>query len=55
MKSMIISFPAVSEQKRIVAKVDELMALCDRIKECITDAGALQRNLADSMVAQAVA
>jgi hypothetical protein len=33
---------------------DERMALCDRIKERIVDAGALQRNLADAMVEQAV-
>jgi hypothetical protein len=31
------------------------MALCDRIKQRIFDTGALQRNLADAMVAQAVA
>lgn len=37
-----------------VANVGELMTLRDRIKEYIFDAGALQRNLADAMVAQAV-
>jgi type I restriction enzyme S subunit len=50
-----IPIPSTSEQHRIVAKVDELMALCDRMKERIADAGALQRKLADVMVAQAVA
>lgn len=50
-----IPVPSTSEQRRIVAKVDELMALCNRIKERIADAGDLQRKLADVMVAQAVA
>jgi hypothetical protein len=31
------------------------MALCDRIKQRIVDADALQRNLADAMAVQAVA
>jgi hypothetical protein len=31
------------------------MAPCDRIKERIIDASALQRNLADAMAVQAVA
>jgi type I restriction enzyme S subunit len=51
----LIPIPPVREQHRIVAKVDELMALCDRIQQRIVDAGALQRNLADAMVVQAVA
>lgn len=51
----IIPFPPLDEQHRIVAKVNELMALCDRMKTRIVDASALQRKLADVMVAQAVA
>jgi len=51
----IIALPPLAEQHRIVAKVDELMALCDRLRERIFDAGALQRNLADAMAAKAVA
>jgi type I restriction enzyme S subunit len=55
LKNCLLAVPALEEQHRIVAKVDELMALCDRIQQRIVDAGALQRNLADAMVAQAVA
>lgn len=54
-KETLLSLPPISEQARIVAKVDELMALCDRMKTRIADASALQRKLADVMVAQAVA
>lgn len=50
-----VPIPPKKEQHRIVAKVDELMALCDRMKTRIADASALQRKLADVMVAQAVA
>jgi type I restriction enzyme S subunit len=51
----LVPVPSIGEQHRIVAKVDELMALCDRIQQRIVDAGALQRNLVDAMVVQAVA
>lgn len=50
-----VTIPPKKEQDRIAAKVDELMALCDRMKKRIADAGALQRKLADVIVAQAVA
>ena len=55
LRSFLIRLPPIAEQHRIVAKVDELMALCDRMKTRIADASALQRKLADVMVAQAVA
>ena len=55
LKNCLLAVPALEEQDRIVAKVDELMTLCDRIKDRITDAGALQRKLAEVMVTQAVA
>lgn len=32
MKNMLIALPPVEEQHRIVAKVDELMGLCDRLE-----------------------
>jgi type I restriction enzyme S subunit len=55
LESILIPIPPLKEIFRIVAKIDELMALCDRMKTRIADAGALQRKLADAMVAQAVA
>lgn len=53
--STILPLPSQLEQIRIGTKVDELMALCDQMKERISNADALQRKLADVMVAQAVA
>ena len=50
-----VAIPSTEEQHRIVAKVDELMALCDQMKGSIADASVLQRKLADVMVEQAVA
>jgi type I restriction enzyme S subunit len=54
-RDLVIPIPSVEEQHRIVAKVDELMALCDQLKSRITDASQLQQKLADVMVEQAVA
>ena len=55
LESILIPIPPLKEIFRIVAKVDELMALCDRMKTRIADASAMQLKLADVMVAQAVA
>jgi type I restriction enzyme S subunit len=54
-RSIIVAFPPLAEQHRIVAKVDELMALCDQLKSRLTDASRLQQKLADVLVEQAVA
>lgn len=50
----IIPLPPVAEQHRIVAKVDELMALCDALKVRLADAQTTQLHLADAIVEQAV-
>jgi type I restriction enzyme S subunit len=46
--------PPIEEQHRIVAKVDELMALCDALKARLNDAQTTQVHLADAIVEQAV-
>ena len=53
--NLIVALPPLAEQHRIVAKVDELMALCDQLKTRIMDASRLQQKLADVLVEQAVA
>lgn len=50
-----IPLPPLSEQHRIVAKVDELMALCDQLKTQLSTARKLQEKLAGALVEQAVA
>jgi len=47
--------PPLPEQHRIVAKVDQLMALCDALKSRIQEAQTIQTQLADAIVEQAVA
>ena len=49
-----IALPPLQEQHRIVAKVEELMALCDALKARLADAQTTQLHLADAIVEQAV-
>lgn len=53
-KNLVVALPPLAEQHRIVAKVDELMALCDALKARIADAQTTQLHLADAIVEQAV-
>ena len=53
--SLLIPLLNLAEQHRIVAKVDELMALCDQLKSRIAAASQLQHKLAEVLVEQAVA
>ena len=49
-----LPIPPVAEQHRIVAKVDELMALCDRLKADLATARQRQATLADTLIAAAL-
>jgi len=49
-----IVIPPLAEQYRIVAKVDELMAICDALKARLNDAQATQAQLAGAIVEQTV-
>ena len=53
-RSIVIHLPPKSEQHRIVQKVDELMALCDQLKERLSQAGETRYHLAESVVEGAV-
>ena len=53
-RSTITPVPPLAEQHRIVAKVDELMALCDQLKSRLSDAQTTQLHLADALVEQAI-
>jgi type I restriction enzyme S subunit len=50
-----IPLPPLAEQHRIVAKVDELMALCDRLEASLTATAATRRRLLDALLAEALA
>lgn len=55
LKKRLVPLPPLSEQHRIVAKVNELMALCDSLKARLAAAKTTQVHLADTIVEQAVA
>lgn len=48
--SGVIPIPPTGEQERIVAKVDELMTICDQLKTQLQTAQQTQINLAQSMI-----
>jgi type I restriction enzyme S subunit len=54
LRIMPIASPPEAEQRRIVAKVDELMVFCDQLKSRITEANQLQQKLADVLVEKAI-
>ncbi|MGR3972562.1 restriction endonuclease subunit S [Shewanella sp. 1180_01] len=54
LKAAPIPLAPREEQHRIVAKVDELMALCDQLKVCLADAQITQLHLTDAIVEQAI-
>lgn len=54
LKNMLIPLPPLAEQHRIVAKVDELMTLCDRLEAVLTTAAATRRSLLDALLAEAL-
>jgi type I restriction enzyme, S subunit len=54
LKNMLIPLPPLAEQNRIVAKVDALMALCDRLEASLNVATATRRRLLDALLADAL-
>jgi type I restriction enzyme S subunit len=55
LKNMLIPLPPLAEQHRIVAKVDALMALRDRLEASLTASAAARRRLLDALLAEALA
>jgi type I restriction enzyme S subunit len=49
-----IPLPPLAEQHRIVAKVDALMSLCDRLEASLTATAATRRRLLDALLAEAL-
>jgi type I restriction enzyme S subunit len=55
LKNMLIPLPPLAEQHRIVAKVDELMAICDQLEAQITVTEQDSRRFLESVLAEALA
>ena len=53
-RNFLIPLPPLAEQHRIVAKVDELMVLCDRLEASLTTSTNTQRYLLDSSLHHAL-
>lgn len=47
----VIAVPPLAEQHRIVAKVDELMALCDQLEQCSESQLAAHQTLVETLLA----
>jgi type I restriction enzyme S subunit len=54
LRRILIPLPPLAEQHRIVAKVDELMALCDQLETQLTTAQSESRRLLESVLHQAL-
>ena len=53
-RSILLPTPPLAEQLRIVAKIDELMAICDQLKEKIRQSQETQVQLTDALVDRAL-
>ena len=51
-KSTLIPLPPLAEQRRIVARVEELRRLCANLRRLLTEAREIQSRLADALVAE---
>ncbi len=54
LKHMLVPVPPLAEQHRIVAKVDELMALCDRLEASLSTGDDTRRRLLDALLHEAL-
>ncbi|MBE2257337.1 MAG: hypothetical protein IAE88_00675 [Rhodobacteraceae bacterium] len=50
METLLVPLPPLAEQHRIVAKVDELMALFDRLKADLVESRKQQARLATTLI-----
>jgi type I restriction enzyme S subunit len=50
-----VALPPLAEQHRIVAKVDELMAVCDQLEQQLSQAEQNRRGLLEVVLREALA
>ncbi len=55
MDRIAVALPPLAEQHRIVAKVDEVMSLCDQLEIRLADFADIRRRLLDALLADALA
>ncbi len=53
-KQLRVPLPPLAEQSRIVAKVDELMSLCDELEAHLTTAQSVSRHLLEALLHEAL-
>ena len=53
-QNLVVPLPPLAEQHRIVAKVDELMALCDQLEQQLSQADQQRRRLLEAVLAEAL-
>ena len=54
MEQVEVPLPPLAEQHRIVAKVDELMGLCDQLEASLTNGEETRNRLLDALLAEAI-
>jgi len=54
LRNFLAPLPPLAEQHRIVAKVDELMALCDQLEQQLNQADQQRRRLLEAVLAEAL-
>lgn len=54
MDMIAVALPPLAEQHRIVAKVDELMALCDRLEASLANGAKSRNRLLDALLAESL-
>ena len=54
LRNFLIPLPPLAEQRRIVAKVEELMALCDRLEASLNQSATSRRRLLDALLHEAL-
>jgi len=54
LKQLLVPIPPIKEQREVVAKVDELMVLCDALKSRLNQVQEIQNHIADAIVEEAV-
>ena len=55
LRALPIMIPPLAEQHRIVAKVDALMALCDRLEAALTSRETTRARLLEALLHEALA